>query len=188
MALPADPHPPFSQTPLFSKSLRLRGKYAVVVQRILNYDPCDAYGRIAQTANPFKRIQTRREISLEQLFPKKKDGICDCGCGRALTGRQRRWATDDCSLFTWYVYAIIAGRRTEIRRCLRAYYGRKCGGCLKMPLRYKMANGRMRSGIEFDHIVPVHKGGGACWLSNYRPLCTDCHKVKTGADRVKRTV
>ena len=37
-----------------------------------------------------------------------------------------------------------------------------------------------------DHIIPVHKGGGACGLANYRTLCVPCHKKVTASQR-KRT-
>jgi 5-methylcytosine-specific restriction endonuclease McrA len=167
------------------RTVKTRSRQAAVIRRVLAFDPADVYERIELYASPLKRIQTRRDITLQLIFPKQSNGLCDCGCGQGLRGKQRRWATEDCGLFAWYVYAIIAGRRTEIKQCLRAYYGRKCGQCLTMPRRYQMANGRSRSGMEFDHIVPVHRGGGACWLSNYRMLCTDCHRSKTAADRVR---
>lgn len=182
----ADLQPADCRAPLQPLVVRSRSSHAAVISRIIAYDPAQAYERIAETANPLQRIQTRREIGLHQLFPKKKDGFCDCGCGIALKGRQTRWADIACADFAWHVYAIIAGRRTEIKRCLKAYYGRRCGDCGKAPVRYKASNGRMRSGLEFDHIVPVHCGGGACWLSNFRPLCTECHKAKTQLDRKRR--
>ena len=175
--------PECCRQPLAPRPLMLRGRLAGIIQRVIAYDPQPAFERIAGTANPLKRIQVRTDISMQQLFPKKRDGYCDCGCGRSLTGRQTRWAEPACSEFVWYVYAIIAGRREEIRRCLRAYYGRKCTDCGKMPLKYSAGKGRMRSGMETDHIIPVHQGGGACWLSNYRPLCVGCHKQKTSSNR-----
>lgn len=36
---------------------------------------------------------------------------------------------------------------------------------------------------QADHIVPVVEGGGECDLSNYRTLCTPCHKAATKALR-----
>ncbi len=171
--------PESCRAPLPPRALSLRGRLGPVVGRVIAYDPGPAFGRITLTADPTKRIQTRSNISMEQLFPKKGDGCCDCGCGQALVGRRSRWAGPACSEFAWYVYAVIAGRRDEIRRCLRAYYGRKCAGCKKMPLKFRMPGGRLRSGLEADHIVPVSRGGGACWLSNYHPLCVACHREKT---------
>jgi 5-methylcytosine-specific restriction endonuclease McrA len=175
--------PECCRQPLEPRPLMLRGRLAPVIERVVAYDPQPAFERIADTADPLKRIQVRSNISLQQLFPKKKNGYCDCGCGQALTGRQTRWAAPACSEFVWYVYAIIAGRRQEIRRCLKAYYGRTCTGCGKMPPKYTAVAGRTRSGMETDHIIPVHKGGGACWLSNYRPLCVSCHRQKTSSNR-----
>lgn len=32
---------------------------------------------------------------------------------------------------------------------------------------------------EYDHIIPVSKGGGLCGLDNYRTLCLRCHKQET---------
>jgi 5-methylcytosine-specific restriction enzyme A len=36
---------------------------------------------------------------------------------------------------------------------------------------------------QADHIIPVIEGGGECELSNFRTLCTDCHKEETKALR-----
>ena len=121
-----DHQPQCCRQPLPPRPLSLRGRLAPVISRVIAYDPGPAFERIAHTADPFKRIQVRSNMSLLQLFPKKRDGYCDCGCGQSLAGRQTRWARPECSEFVWYVYAIIAGRREEIRRCLRAYYGRCC--------------------------------------------------------------
>lgn len=165
------------------RAVKLRGRYAGVIFRILTYDPTPAYARIAETIDPYKRIQTRANLSLAQLFPKNCDGTCDCGCGVKLQGRQRRWASANCAEFSWWVYAVIAGRRDETRRCLRAYWGEACVECGDVPMKLKKRRKRMSSAIEWDHIVPVHRGGGACWLGNWRPLCNGCHKQKTGRDR-----
>ena len=43
----------------------------------------------------------------------------------------------------------------------------------------------MANKIHVEHIIPVHKGGGGCWLGNYQLLCEDCHKEKTKLDRLK---
>ena len=174
---------PCCRLPLAPRKLSVRGRLAGTIRRIIAFDPQPAFERIAYTADPLKRIQVCSNLSLQQLFPPRRDGYCDCGCAMPLTGRQTRWATPACSEFVWYVYAIIAGRRDELRRCLEAYYGRKCACCGQASPRYAAANGRLRSGIEADHIIPVHQGGGACWLSNYLLLCVACHKLKTKQDR-----
>lgn len=178
--------PSSCRKPLPVRKVAVRGKLAPVIRRILAYDPQPAYERISSTANPLKRIQVRSDICLSQLFPKKEDGTCDCGCNQLLTGRQTRWAATACSTFAWYVYAIIAGRSRETSQCLKAYYGSTCAGCGIKPEQYKPGKGKRRRGIELDHIIPVHKGGGACWLSNYRPLCVHCHRQKTLGDRTAR--
>jgi 5-methylcytosine-specific restriction endonuclease McrA len=169
--------------PLPPRALKLRGRYAPIILRVLSYDPEPAYARIAETIDPFKRIQTRTNLSLALLFPKRADGFCDCGCGIALKGRQRRWASPECAEFAWWVYAVIAGRRDETRRCLRAYWGNACLLCGDVPMKQKKRRKRMSSAIEWDHVIPVHQGGGACWLGNWRPLCNGCHKEKTRSDR-----
>ncbi len=32
---------------------------------------------------------------------------------------------------------------------------------------------------EMDHIMPVHRGGGGCGLSNLQTLCSPCHRKKS---------
>jgi 5-methylcytosine-specific restriction protein A len=42
-----------------------------------------------------------------------------------------------------------------------------------------------------DHIVPLAKGGAAHDINNLQPLCNDCHRDKSNADkghRVKRRI
>ena len=181
-----DLQPTQCRAPLPPRPVKTRSRQAAAILRILGFDPAPVYDRIAQSAVAWQRVQTRRELSMELLFPKKKDGLCDCGCGQKLQGRQSRWATAICAEFAWMVYAVIAGRRHELRLCLKVYHGRTCAVCAQVPTRVPGKRGRLRSGLEWDHIIPVHQGGGACWLSNYRPLCTDCHKAKTKADRAAR--
>lgn len=178
-----DVQPDSCRAPLPSRDVKLRGRYASVIKRVLAYDPRPAYARIAETLDPFKRLQVRANLNLALLFPKKGDGICDCGCGVALTGRQRRWAHPDCAEMAWWVYAVIAGRRDETRACLKAYWGTACVVCGGVPMKLKKRRKRMSSAIEWDHAVPVHRGGGGCWLGNWRPLCNGCHKEKTSSDR-----
>jgi len=40
--------------------------------------------------------------------------------------------------------------------------------------------------FEFDHIVPIAKGGLTC-ADNCQPLCRTCHKAKTKQDNKERT-
>ncbi|PFH38410.1 hypothetical protein BESB_007520 [Besnoitia besnoiti] len=37
-----------------------------------------------------------------------------------------------------------------------------------------------------DHIVPVHRGGGLCGLTNVQTLCRACHQVKTNQEAAMR--
>lgn len=53
-------------------------------------------------------------------------------------------------------------------------YNKRCAEC-GQPL-------GGRNGCEIDHIVAL-ANGGAHRESNLRPLCIDCHKPKTAADR-----
>src|SRR5574338_593970 len=99
MHMLVEPQPSCCRAALPLRTVRVRGRFAVVIERVLAFDPQPVYARAEQSINPFRRIQTRREMSMELLFPKKQDGMCDCGCGQSLKGKQRRWATEDCSLF-----------------------------------------------------------------------------------------
>lgn len=178
--------PQSCRAPLPSRALNLRGKYAPIIARIIAYDPAPLYERIGAQLEARKRIQTKANLSMELLFPKKGDGCCDCGCGIGLTGRQRRWASVNCGEFAWWVYAVIAGRRRELSACLKAYYGTACAVCGDIPMKQKPRRKKLSTAIEWDHVIPVHRGGGACWLGNWMPLCASCHKAKTTRDRVLR--
>ncbi|QNF35851.1 HNH endonuclease [Adhaeribacter swui] len=104
------------------------------------------------------------------MFPNYQNGQCSCGCGAALLGRRKRWATDDCSQFALAVWAIIDGQVGKFEYFVAKYNGRKCAVC------------RSRRDLKVDHIVPVKHGGGGCWLSNYQLLCHSCHVQKTNKD------
>jgi len=104
------------------------------------------------------------------MFPDRKDGYCSCGCGAALVGRRRRWATNECTKFALGVWAIIDGQVGTFEYYVGKYNGKKCAGC------------RSRRQLKVDHIVPVKHGGGGCWLSNFQLLCHACHVIKTNKD------
>lgn len=108
-------------------------------------------------------------VQIHELFP-KQEGVCGCGCGAILTGRRKRWASEECHDFTSSVWAIFAGRTGTIEWFLSKYYGFRCCKC------------NDTSDLKTDHIIPVKHGGGACWLSNYQFLCHDCHVKKTNSD------
>src|SRR5690606_35013965 len=126
------------------------------------------------------------------IFPTVKTGICACGCGGVLSGRRRRWATDECQRFALMVHQIISGDTDIIRRLFREVFGEeRCVTCGKsdneiprkeyhpereqdLAKRTKLWNKEIRemaNKIHVEHIVPVHKGGGGCWLGNYQLMC-----------------
>ena len=109
------------------------------------------------------------------LFPDKKDGLCSCGCGIPINGKNRRWATDDCRKFADAIFAIIGGYSGDIRRILRHY---ACGYICEIC----EAKDSPENPIELDHIFPVKFGGGGGWLSNYMFKCRKCHREKTNSD------
>ncbi|WP_218033540.1 HNH endonuclease [Adhaeribacter aerolatus] len=135
-------------------------------ERVIFFDPQDIYTQVK--INAFRRIQSH--LAFPDMFPDRKDGLCSCGCGIALTGRRRRWATNDCTKFATAVWAIIDGQVGTYEYYLGKYQGRKCAVC------------RSRRNLKVDHIIPVKYGGGGCWLSNFQLLCHACHVEKTNAD------
>lgn len=152
--------------PFELKRLKLPFYDVKAFKRAMFFDPTEIYKRISDLLNPYKRYQS---ISIGIVFPQIDKPICDCGCGKKLKGRQRRWANQDCSTFAYYVTSIISGQPSTIYAFITAYYGFGCIECKS-------------EGIEIDHVVGIKHGGGRCWLSNYRPLCTICHQKKTNKD------
>ncbi|MDC7251131.1 MAG: HNH endonuclease [Sphaerochaetaceae bacterium] len=166
---------PNPQRPLRKKTYKGLKKYQ---ERVLNFNPKEVYKRI--TIDPYKRQQG---IKMAAMFPKPDKKICSCGCGKKLTGRQRRWATEDCQKFAYHVNCIINGDTTCIKRYLELYLGQwACKDCGVMDVYQEYKNGMIVDGIHIDHILAVANGGGGCWLSNYQLLCVDCHKDKTKKD------
>lgn len=156
--------------------------------RIYTLDPCQIYDRLGARINPYKRHHTARDFYSNDIFPPQNNGVCDCGCNRPITGKRRRWATDDCGKLVWSITSILHGDSAFIRKLLAHYYfgSRSIEACMKCGLAdipaFVPASGNtsgIRSGMELDHIIPVKSGGGGCWLSNYQLLCYDCHKAKT---------
>lgn len=150
--------------------------------RVLFFDPREVYERIHLAelpwVSPFKRTNS---LFMDTVWPKEIKGICPCGCGQPLgTDKRKRWASEACHKFAEDIYWILYGsvERGRIRQYVSMYYAgdiweHVCIGC-----------GDMRAEVQLDHIIPVHAGGGLCWLSNYQPLCLQCHKAKTKADRL----
>lgn len=134
--------------------------------RLIYYDPSEIYERIAEHIDPFKRRQNPIPYSI--MFPKNDQNICRCGCGQYA---KQSWATPECLGFCFYIHRIIIyGTPAETKRLINIYFGDECVHC---------TTNRWNA---IDHIIPVKHGGGACWLSNFAPLCDGCHKVKTKKD------
>jgi len=137
-----------------------------VLRRIYETDPSIFYARITS----FDIYARHYAVPISVLFP-PIEGLCSCGCGKELSGRRRRWATNDCSKYAQRVSDFIYGN-VGILRFYRAKYigGKFCEEC-----------GSVES-LELDHVVGIAHGGGGGWLSNYRLLCKSCHRKKTNAD------
>lgn len=116
--------------------------------------------------NPYSRYQ--KGLRLDHLFPERFDGVCACGCNRVLHGRRRRWYSDECRQTSYRVLCIIKGDTSVIRHQLELVDDGVCRSC-----------GIKSENWEADHILPVHKGGGGCYLDNFQTLCKSCHIKKT---------
>jgi len=114
----------------------------------------------------FKRYQT--QLRVHHLYPAKKDGFCDCGCGQELSGRQKRWASTKCTNKVVKEFKIIKGDTKVIREEIQKRDKDVCAECNE-PADVWQA----------DHIIEVRHGGGGCTLDNFQTLCTVCHKKKT---------
>jgi 5-methylcytosine-specific restriction endonuclease McrA len=117
--------------------------------------------------DPYKRFQ--EGLKVIHLFP-SIPGVCACGCGEVLEGRQKRWASPEHGTQAHRQWAIIQGRGNYIRDALRERDKGVCAHC---------GIDASRDGWHADHITPVFMGGGGCDLDGYQTLCIPCHKVKT---------
>lgn len=144
--------------------------------RVLNFDPSNMPNQF--NTRPYYRFQN---VSIVHIFP-KVNGVCACGCNQPLTGKRRRWATNECEYFAVAVRFILYGNAETISKYMRIYYGWKCFGCGCEDKGHDMGKNGIVAWIKIDHIIPVKLGGGACWLSNYQLLCHDCHTGKTNKD------
>lgn len=120
----------------------------------------------------FRRYQNA--LSVHNLFPNLKNGLCGCGCNSPLSKGRSRWSTNDCQERAIELFWIIKGDIPKIRKALLK---RDLGACRHCGL--------ISDTWQADHIIPVHKGGGACGLDNYQTLCVECHKQKTKLDLKK---
>jgi hypothetical protein len=106
--------------------------------RVIFFDPSPIYARVP--INTFRRLQSH--LAFPDMFPDRQDGFCSCGCGSALTGRRRRWSSDDCTKFATTVWAIIDGQAGVFEYYVAKYQGRKCAGC------------GSRRDLKVDHVMP----------------------------------
>lgn len=173
-------------------------------RRIITCDPAIYFQRAAQ--HPlFSNYKRRNYVESEQIFPQPDKTVCSCGCGKKLTGRRRRWATDECQQFAYYICQIIIGDSQVIRLVMRQLYEEQCFICArtdkdfntthefpefnrtddidKWDKQYNRYVNQFATKIHLDHIIPVHQGGGSLWLDNYQFLCIDCHKTKSRNER-----
>jgi len=114
----------------------------------------------------YKRVQ--KKFKMEVLYPTRTDGYCSCGCGKKLIGKQKRWATENCSEKAYEYFSVLKGNNGMIRKIL---FRTQKGYCQKC--------GVYDNNWEADHILPVFMGGGLCTINNFQTLCKDCHKDKT---------
>lgn len=162
--------------------------------RILMFDPAPIYEILynhqyrfeRQTFSHYKRLNT---VEMSTIFPNER-GICACGCGHPLKGRSTRWLEKSHTNLALVIQNIIAGRSESIRPVIEAMYGAKCCECGissndAYDKYYKHDSFSLVSNfLELDHIIPVHQGGGGCWLGNYQLLCKGCHKEKSKRERI----
>jgi len=117
--------------------------------------------------DPYKRYQTG--LTVEDLFPKRNDGKCACGCEKPLPPRKRRWASKECNKKAVDYFFVVKGDMKKIREQLYKKEKAVCRNCQEED----------RLSWEADHIVEVRDGGGGRDLFNYQTLCLKCHKEKT---------
>lgn len=103
---------------------------------------------------------------MQDLYP-VLGNRCACGCGKELKGRQKKWASSDCSTNSYNQFAVLKGNSGMIRKIL---YSNELGFC-------RMCGVQVEN-WHADHIIPVYEGGGACDITNFQTLCIDCHKQK----------
>lgn len=148
--------------------------------KILSFDPTPIFERISHKIKPFNRFQS---IGMSELFPSNEEGKCACGCGVLLSGRRKRWASDECSKLASHVFTVTRGDSAFITRCLQEAYGMGCSVCGKTSMEINRPNvNDWRSPIELEHTIPIKLGGGGPWLSGYTLQCFICHREKTNKD------
>lgn len=109
----------------------------------------------------------QKDLKLENFYP-FIEGHCACGCGKELTGKQKKWSSEECSEAAYKIFAIYKGNTGMIRKALYLKDRGFCHNC-----------GVLDDKWEADHIFPVFMGGGYCGLENFQTLCQECHKEKS---------
>lgn len=117
--------------------------------------------RIARGRRINRRRRYQTGLKVEDVFPTRK-GQCACGCGKALTGKQRRWASTDCSVAAVAFFRVVKGDTRQIKAELATRGVRACGCGTEEDL-------------DLHHRTPVSEGGAACGLDGYEIVCADCH-------------
>ena len=112
-----------------------------------------------------KRVQ--KGLVMIQMFP-SLPGLCACGCGKRLTGRKKRWASQHCADRAYRLFAVLKGDNQVIRE---EVFERDQGFCVKC--------GVYDEKWQADHVIEVCNGGGGCTIDNFQTLCLHCHKEKT---------
>lgn len=152
--------------PIFEKIPPINITDCSFKNRVLSFDPSEVYARIEVDA--FKRHQY---IKIEDAFPKLVISKCACGCLND-NSYSFWWYSNECRQFAEYVCGIISGYSDHVRSILLLKYNKwdciNCGSTVD---------------IHTEHIIPIHKGGGGCWLNNFQPLCKMCHIEKTLSER-----
>lgn len=164
-------------------------------RRVITTDPTQYYQRIYDRMSRYSHFKRTNTVCSETIFPQPDKTICACGCQQKLSGRRRRWATEECARFARQVMGIMSGDSQLIRIIIGELYHYDtcfiCGSTGSQIFKRHMNNekGYEKESIltmHLDHIIPVHKGGGCTWLSNYQILCVPCHKKKTKQDLQKQ--
>jgi hypothetical protein len=114
-----------------------------------------------------RNLRYQKGLTMNYLFPKLY-GKCACRCGRELTGKRSKWASDFCRDKAFIKFAIIKGDSKIIRNEVFKRDEGFCSICGQYDINW-----------QADHIIPVKNGGGGFDLRNFQTLCLDCHKAKT---------
>ena len=119
------------------------------------------------------RFARHQKFSVQDLYPVRTDGLCACGCGKHLSGKQSRWASKACSKNAVEEYYILTGYADVIRKYVWKRDKGQCACC------GSVVQSRWGCDWQADHIKEVADGGGGCGLDNFQTLCSKCHKEKT---------